>query len=246
VPEFQPLIIRLDSTPSTNDYLLQLAKSNPVEPFTVVSAIHQTQGKGQRGRTWESSAGDHVTLSMFLQPSHTSLDHGFGLSMLSALAVYDVLQEIGIDEVHIKWPNDIYIGHRKCAGILIERIWTGQRLQFAVVGVGINVRNRPRQLAQAIALDEVANVSITPAEIETRLIHHLYQRISNWHLQPITAIRNEYHLHLYGRFEERRFETVQQSFSGTIQEVDEIGRLVIRTDSGEIQKFQPTDITFLT
>ncbi|MFM7730936.1 MAG: biotin--[acetyl-CoA-carboxylase] ligase [Flavobacteriales bacterium] len=243
--EFQPNIIRLDSIGSTNDYLLELAKSNDVAPFTVVCTPHQTHGKGQRGRTWESTPGDQVTLSMLVNSIHPSLDQGFGLSMLSALAIMDALQPLELPQVQIKWPNDIYIQSRKCAGILIERIWTGQRLQCSVIGIGINVQNRPRELAQAISLSEVSQHKLDTAQIESLLIHHLIARLSTWIQTPENVIRNEYHRYLLGRNELLTFESHGAVFSGVIQEINTLGQLIIRDESGEFRHFLPTEITFV-
>lgn len=243
--EFQPNIIRLASIGSTNDYLLELAKSTDLAPFTVVCTPHQTQGKGQRGRTWESTPGDQVTLSMLVKSIHPSLDQGFGLSMLSALAVMDVFGDLNVPHAKIKWPNDVYIQSQKCAGILIERIWSGHQLQCSVIGVGINVQNRPPHLAQAICLSEVCDQPLHVDQIETLLIQHLFTRISAWLQTPEHAIRNEYHRFLLGRNESIRFEAAGASFSGMIQEVDTKGQLIVKDESGELQCYLPTEITFL-
>lgn len=134
-------LIRLDSVPSTNDYLKErLSKSTPFPEGTVIMAVHQTAGKGQQGATWESEPGKNLTFSLLLNPVSTAPSHQFALTVVVSLALVEFLEKLlPGQQVQIKWPNDIYVGGRKIAGILIENSISGRRWKHAVIGIGLNV-----------------------------------------------------------------------------------------------------------
>ncbi|MCB0573965.1 MAG: biotin--[acetyl-CoA-carboxylase] ligase, partial [Saprospiraceae bacterium] len=160
---------RFDQLPSTNDHAAELiAKSTPPEG-TVIRAASQTAGRGQFGSRWESAAGKNLTLSVILYPDWLEAGAQFHLSMATALAlhdtVYSIVQNLPDESllkagepstvyrlpstvhrppstVKIKWPNDLYLGDRKAAGILIQNSLSGAHLQSSILGIGLNV-NQP-------------------------------------------------------------------------------------------------------
>ena len=101
----RPQFIRLDSVPSTNSYLAGIAATSP--HGTVVSAAEQTQGRGQRGNSWESEPGKNLTFSMLLHPVHIDAREQFAISEAISVAIVEVLkQHIPDMPVAIKLPND--------------------------------------------------------------------------------------------------------------------------------------------
>ena len=136
-------IKRLDSTDSTNRYARDEAESLWRErgnnDFAVVTAGHQTSGRGQRGNTWHSQPGKNLLFSILVRPGQTlEASKQFVLSQAVALTIHDVMGYYGI-EVQLKWPNDIYAGKRKLAGILLELDYSGAFVEQAIIGIGINV-----------------------------------------------------------------------------------------------------------
>lgn len=140
------MIIRLDQTDSTNTYLA--AHICGMRHGDAVTAHTQSAGRGQRGNSWEAEPGCNVTMSMLLVPEETGLQvhaaRAFPLSEAVALGVADVAESLiapyaGEDEIAIKWPNDIYAGNRKIAGILIENSLRGSQIGRSIVGIGLNV-----------------------------------------------------------------------------------------------------------
>lgn len=108
----------------------------------VVVADRQTAGRGQRGNRWEAAVGQNLTFSVVVEPLHLAPGEQFVLSMIAALAVYDTLGELGIC-ARLKWPNDVYVGDAKIAGILIENQLMGAHaINKSVIGVGLNVNQR--------------------------------------------------------------------------------------------------------
>lgn len=133
-----PNIITVDSTPSTNSLLASMALKAP--HGTVVSAVAQTAGRGQRGNSWEAEPGRNLTFSLLLKDTGIDAAEQFIISQMVALGVAETLAGLLPDrEVEVKWPNDIYVGDRKICGILIECSLSGREVSRAICGIGINV-----------------------------------------------------------------------------------------------------------
>lgn len=113
---------------------------------TVVRAVAQTAGRGQRGNTWESAPGANATFSIVLRPTGWGASRQFEISMVISLAIVRVLRSIlGKDfpePVRVKWPNDIYVADRKICGILIENTLSGNIIERMIAGIGININQK--------------------------------------------------------------------------------------------------------
>lgn len=141
-------IIRLEETSSTNQYLIGLLEKEPLPERTLVVAENQTAGRGLDGSTWESEKGKNLTFSMLIQPNYLSPDAQFYLNKAISLGVYDLVKKTAGAGASIKWPNDIYIGNRKVAGMLIQNGIRGNIFTYCVAGIGLNV-NQERFLSGA-------------------------------------------------------------------------------------------------
>jgi BirA family biotin operon repressor/biotin-[acetyl-CoA-carboxylase] ligase len=130
-----PKIEWIDSCQSTNS--LVAAQADAPHGYVVVTK-EQTAGRGQRGNSWESAPGKNLTFSMVLRPEKISARRQFELSMVVSLAIVNVLDRY-VENVSIKWPNDIYVGDKKICGILIENTLSETQIARSIVGVGLNV-----------------------------------------------------------------------------------------------------------
>ncbi len=106
--------------------------------LSVIAAVKQTAGRGQRGNRWVSAPGDNLTFSLLLKPVGLPAREVMALTCLATLAVRDVLRNEGVPAV-IKWPNDIYVGKRKICGMLVENGLAGTDIAWSVIGIGINL-----------------------------------------------------------------------------------------------------------
>ncbi len=136
-------IIRLATVDSTNRYVRDEAaalwQNRGISDFAVVTAGHQTAGRGQRGNTWSSNAGENLLFSILVRPGETlEVSKQFLLSQAVALSIHDAMKCYGIDTL-LKWPNDIYASNRKLAGILLELDYSGAFVEQAIIGIGLNV-----------------------------------------------------------------------------------------------------------
>lgn len=138
-------IMWLGSTDSTNDEAKR--HISKIDNLSVLSALEQTAGRGQRGNQWHSTAGDNLLFSIVLKfsdkeslPSLQAKRH-FILNEIASLSVVKFLSSHGI-RAEIKWPNDIYVDDRKICGILIENSVRGSHLNSSIIGIGLNINQR--------------------------------------------------------------------------------------------------------
>jgi len=133
--------IHLTEVDSTNTYLMTLPR-DPAQPYVAVHADYQTAGRGQRGNTWQSAAGQNLLGSIRHHPTFLRPEQQFVLSQLIALAIVEELSSLlpsAADDLRIKWPNDIYWRDRKLCGILIEYQLSTTAIEQAIIGFGVNV-----------------------------------------------------------------------------------------------------------
>ena len=127
----------LESTDSTNAEAVRLIGHGTPAPMLIM-AERQTAGRGRRGRTWVSPYAENLYYSLVLR-----IDGGMrqleGLSLVVGLAVMNTLHEMGVKNAGLKWPNDVLVGDRKVAGILLELIGDPADVCHVVIGVGVNV-----------------------------------------------------------------------------------------------------------
>ncbi len=230
-----PPVHRVESTPSTQDLLHELAASG-APAGTAVVARAQTLGRGSRGRSWESPVGG-LWLSVLLRPLvEPALEV---LSVRVALAVAGAIESATAARVTIglKWPNDLMLAGRKLGGILCEARWQGGALGWVAVGVGVNVRNTiPASLADsAIALASVLD-DVEPE----RLIEPVVTAVAaiggrQGHLGAEEAADFAVRDWLRGR-------RLREPGAGTAEGVSPDGALILRRDDGSVQEVRSGSI----
>ena len=132
-------IIWLQSVDSTNEEAKR--HISDIDNLSVLSAWEQTAGRGQRGNTWTSNAGENLMFSIVLKSPVLMAEDHFALNEIAALSVADFLSTYGI-KAEIKWPNDIYVGEKKICGILIENSFRGKTIPSSIIGIGLNINQR--------------------------------------------------------------------------------------------------------
>jgi len=129
-----------ESVDSTNVWLSNLAQSGNDIDGLVVVAGYQTKGRGINTNSWHSDPGKNLLFSIGYRPKSISPSEQFIISKAVSLALVDVLKFYVLPEdLHIKWPNDIYVRNNKIAGILISSTVSGNKLESSIIGIGINV-----------------------------------------------------------------------------------------------------------
>jgi len=136
----------------------------------VVYALAQTHGKGHAENRWESEPGMNLTASMVLYPEFLKPENQFFLTMVVSLSVCSVLDGLQMSNTPmIKWPNDIYLNHRKIAGILIKNDLMGNRISNTIVGMGLNINqlNFNTNLPDAVSIKMITGKNYEITEILT-------------------------------------------------------------------------------
>ncbi|OGP26052.1 MAG: biotin--[acetyl-CoA-carboxylase] ligase [Deltaproteobacteria bacterium RBG_16_66_15] len=129
-------VVCLAVTDSTNRVAMEMAE-NGAPHGTVVVADEQTAGRGRMGRRWESPPGKNLYVSLLLRPPVPTVEAP-RLSLVAGVALADAVEEMGVSP-SLKWPNDLYLGERKAAGILAEMASDPDGVRHVVIGVGLNV-----------------------------------------------------------------------------------------------------------
>ena len=238
-------IIRIRQTTSTNWQLLQLSNEEELTEGTVVVTDHQTQGRGQAGNYWESEPGANLTFSILLYPSLVNASRQFILSKAVSLAVYDFVSQ-HIPNVSVKWPNDVYAGEKKIAGILIENFITGEYMAKTIAGIGLNINQKHflsdapnpvsfRQLTGKIyPLDECLQTLHEHIATRYRMITENTEKINSDYLQ---------HLYRFGKL--CRYSANDIFFEATITGLNDYGMLEMTTVNGEYKSYGFKEVEFI-
>lgn len=124
---------------STSNYLKENYKR--LDHFTVVFSSYQTLGHGRRGRNWNSNRNENLLFSLLIK-DNAIINKFENLSLISAVTTYKFLKHFDIDNVYIKWPNDVYVNDDKICGILLEGISSSNGIDVIVLGIGININQK--------------------------------------------------------------------------------------------------------
>ncbi len=243
--------IRLKRVNSTNKYAVDItSKSKPIEG-TVISASFQYEGKGQIGRFWESEEGKNITCSTILYPTFLLAHDQFRLNTAISLAIYDFVDHFLSNEeleIKIKWPNDIYVGDEKIAGILIQNTIKGKYINSSIIGTGININqvDFSKYIPNPTSLFKILNSRIDIEMAYLWLFRFLTKRYLQLSAGQIDQLRNEYLKHLYRKDIRSGFKEKDDStFEGKIIGVDPIGQLVIELQDGVERSFAFRELKFV-
>jgi BirA family biotin operon repressor/biotin-[acetyl-CoA-carboxylase] ligase len=237
--------IHLPSTTSTNTIAHELARAG-ARDGTVVITDHQTRGRGRLERAWISPPGEDLLFSLILRPS-LSPDRAFQVTAAASLAVaHAIRRETGLD-ARIKWPNDIYIKEKKASGILTELGITGTQMEYAVIGIGINVNSYPtldtelRKIATSLRLETGRNVdrlALLAAILEE--LEQFYERLKGGEFAALKIMWDALSL-ITGR--QITITTGDARHQGVAESVDDDGTLIVRDRNGGTQRFVCGDVS---
>ncbi|MDE5420821.1 biotin--[acetyl-CoA-carboxylase] ligase [Ancylomarina sp. DW003] len=239
-------IIRVEQLDSTNLYALQLIKDTNPSGGTVVMALNQTEGRGQQANTWESESGKNLTISLILRPEFILAQDQFQVSMIISLGVKDYLSSY-IENVSVKWPNDIYVGDKKIAGILIEQSIMGTHLSHSVCGLGLNI-NQEKFVSDApnpISLNMLTNEIYNIEEELSKILASIENRYLQVQKGNALQLEKDYLKALYWINEIRTFKDEDDEFEGKIVGISEFGQLQIEDEDKDIRIFNFKEVSFV-
>lgn len=229
--------IKLGQVGSTNNYALDWLATGKAEEYTIVYTDCQTHGKGQGNNHWESAPSMNITASAILSPRFLDPSKQFFISIVVSLSIAKTIQALLPDEViRIKWPNDIYAGDRKIAGILIHHRLTGNVLEYSVCGMGVNINqtNFSSAIPNPVSVKMIKGDHYDCNEVLCKIgcsLEHFYAELKNQKTQELSA---DYHKLLYRRNEEWPYHYGSETILASIQGVDNFGRLILQSDGKQL------------
>ena len=235
-------IRRFDELPSTNEWLA----AQPCERIpegTVILARRQTAGQGRQGRTWHTEPDASLAFSLLLKPKAEPCQAAF-MPILAGLALSETLRGFGIHSM-IKWPNDIWIGTRKTAGILCRLPSRANGRLHLIIGIGLNINQTyfPPELNDiATSMAIAAGTPVPPDEVLQRLLANLGQAYETWRQCGTAPLVERYPLHDALRSRPVTLLQGNQTIQGIADGINNDGTLRIQipgspplnADSGEV------------
>ncbi len=229
-------IIKIKEVTSTNIYAVEKLKEQ-IPEWTVYLADYQLNGKGQKGNLWESEQGKNLTFSIVLEPSFLAANKQYIISKIACLGIKKTLSDY-IENVKIKWPNDVYVGNKKICGILIENQIKGTTLSNSIIGIGINI-NQEHFFSDApnpISLKQLTNTSYNLDDLLLKTLENIRKYYSLLQKEDDNIINKEFFENMYRIGEWHKFINNTGVFNGRIDGVSEIGQLQITNKDNNIQK----------
>jgi len=200
-----------------------LAKGEWREGERFLYTAFQTAGRGQAGNGWESEEGKNLLCSILLPPNKN-------LYFLNIAIGVALLRVIG-EDFTIKWPNDIYFGDKKVAGILIENAIIGNEIKYSIAGIGLNV-NQTTFVSDAPNPVSLKQIRGQEYDIE-RLMNHLFETVQRVLSEPEQEVWAYYKSHLYRREGFWPFEDKDGPFEAAIKDVLPTGEIVLEDKKGQ-------------
>ncbi|MFD2725512.1 biotin--[acetyl-CoA-carboxylase] ligase [Hyunsoonleella rubra] len=240
-------IIKLDAINSTNSFLKELIGNQQVENFTVVTAKHQTNGRGQMGATWESEPSKNLMFSVFVDTSGYHMEFPFFLSMVTSLALRKALSQFAIPKLKVKWPNDILSHNSKICGVLIENVIKNGNVNASIIGVGINLNQTEfKGLPKASSLKLITGRFYDLDEVLDAVLANLKHYFELLKQGAFGALKTEYESYLFRKNKPSTFRDREGNlFSGYIQDVLETGDLQVLLEDDVTKAFALKDIELL-
>ena len=216
---------------STNATAKEMALNGACDR-TIVISEHQSAGRGRYGRTFFSPDRTGIYISFILRP-HITFSEATRYTIYAAVATLDIITKYSDIKPAIKWVNDIYIGNKKCCGILTEATadFESGNVESLIIGIGINISTTvfPPELSGRAC--SICNPDINRNEFTAEIINHLFNMID---YIPFEAVLRTYKRNNLVLNKNITFTKNGSSFNGTATDIDAQGRLIVRCGNEDI------------
>lgn len=238
-------IIRLEEIDSTNRYLKNYREEGDEEMIVAV-ADYQAAGKGQGTHTWESEKGKNLLFSIKVYPHWIPVRRQFVLSMAGALAVKDALDSY-VENITLKWPNDVYWNDKKISGTLIENTIDSKGIKSCVFGIGLNVNQLVfhSDAPNPVSLAQILGHEVDRDEVLKKILdgfEKYYELLRRADYMDVSGI---YHLSLYRRKGFHPYRDANGEFEGALVEVEDEGHLILHDRQGRIRSYAFGEISIV-
>lgn len=224
-----------------------VSNSEPLPEGTVIMAENQYEGRGQVGSKWHAEPGKNLTFSILLRPSFMQLRAQFNLNMTISIAVQKALESLIGTGLSVKWPNDIYFGHQKIGGMLVENIVAGSHIKACIVGIGINVNQEVFETElqdRASSIYQILHRHVDLVTLLAEICSHIEAGYLKLKAGNYSGLRNEYLNYLYQYNVKANYRQNGEIMEGKIVDVSENGLLSLETIDG-IKTYNFKEIEFI-
>lgn len=241
-----PQIIHLTEVVSTNLSIREYVEAQSLPEGSVIWADYQNAGRGQKGNSWESEAMKNLTFSIVLYPEIIPAREQFIISQITALSVKKTLEKY-VDEITIKWPNDIYWRDKKICGMLVENDLSGTSIYCSIIGIGININ---QEVFRSKAPNPISLIQITGKKHhrETVLDVFLSYFYSFYLLllqEKQDEIREAYNNALYRKDNYHRYKDDKGVFEAIIAGIEPSGHLLLQLQDSSIRRYAFKEVSFI-
>ena len=244
---FYMRIIKVNAIDSTNSLVRKFYEGEKDFVPVCVRAVSQTKGRGQRGSNWISKAGENLTFSILYPQNKLEISRHFMLSASVSLSVLKVLQNLGIPDLTVKWPNDILSAKHKLGGILIENILKTEGIVASVIGIGLNVNQiNFKDLPDAGSLRTVTNKEYELDDLLVKITSEIELKLEELPYRDSTIILEEYARNMFRLNKVSTFSSPDGNrFNGIIRGVTTEGKLNLEIEDAVFKTYDLKEIQLL-
>ena len=231
---------------STNAFLQRKQSGCDIRNW-VVSADEQTAGKGMGSNSWESEVGKNLTFSLAADMSFLPAERQFLLSEAVPLGIVEVLDKLlPVEKLSIKWPNDIYYGNRKLAGILINSTIKANMMDISIIGIGLNVNQMQFQdwPTNPISLKLITGKDFELQPLLEQLAEHIIIKVEQLK-SNLTTIEQDYLKRLFRYRTWADYEVDGKVLQLLMTGIDPFGRLQLVDEQRTLYTFDIKEIKFV-
>lgn len=238
-------IISYKKIDSTNDSAYGLAEKGMKEG-TVIIAEEQAHGKGRHGRKWMSPSGCGIYMSVILRPNMAPNEIP-RITLLAAVCIAKSIREFTGLGAMIKWPNDILVNDKKVCGILTEMKAEQDRVNFIIVGMGINVNTDKKHLPKGSSSikEELGRGSISRVELAKKVLENFEKEYNVLHKEGFKPIIDQWKSLSVMIGSRVKVSLANRSFEGQAYDIDPDGALVVRLESGVMERVSSGDVVLI-
>ena len=234
-----------DETGSTNEDVKLLAKKE-ASHGTLVVANMQSAGRGRKGRDWQSPAGTTISMSILLRPEFAP-DKASSLTLVMAMAIARAIKEVCGCDCQIKWPNDLVLNRKKVCGILTEMSVEKGRIQYVVIGAGVNVNliDFPEEIKEmATSILKETGKRVAREELIACSMYFLEQYYDIYmRTLDLSALREEYNQLLINLDAQVRVLDPKGAYNGIARGITKDGELIVEKENGDFEEVYAGEVS---